>query len=207
MTKVKICGIRRAEDAIVALEAGADFLGLVFAPSRRRIDPLAARDLVAQIKETAPSKIVGVFVNSDPDEINRIAKICHLDYAQLSGSGTDDSLGALDLPAIQVFHVGRDGIDAALAHRVERSRAHLVMLDTAQKNSYGGTGKTFAWAGGTRIERPFFLAGGLHPENAADAIRALAPWALDVSSGVETEGEKDPEKIRSFIARVQALTA
>jgi phosphoribosylanthranilate isomerase len=206
MTQIKICGIRRVEDATAAVEAGADFLGLVFAPSRRRIDPEAAGELVAQVKDSSPSKIVGVFVNAAPEEINRVARVCRLDYAQLSGTETDDTVDALDLPAIQVFHVGQDGIDEELANRVEGSRARLVMLDTAQQNAYGGSGKTFTWSGGTRLERPFLLAGGLRPENVADAVRALQPWGLDVSSGVETEGDKDPEKIRAFVARVRALT-
>jgi phosphoribosylanthranilate isomerase len=206
MTRVKICGIRRVEDAMVAAEAGAEFVGLIFAPSRRRIDPGAARDLVARVKDSSKSKIVGVFVDADPDEINRVARLCRLDYAQLSGSEANDSLDALDLPAIQVFHVSQDGIDEDLANRVDGSRAALVLLDTAQKHSYGGTGKTFPWTGRTRIQRPFLLAGGLHPENATDAVRAMDPWGLDVSSGVETGGDKDPEKIRNFIARVRAVS-
>jgi phosphoribosylanthranilate isomerase len=206
MTQVKICGLRRVDDALVAAEAGAEMLGLVFAPSRRRIEPEAARELVEQVKKRGPTKIVGVFVNENPDEINRLARLCRLDYAQLSGDETDDSVAALDVPAIQVFHVGEDGLDDNLASRVERSSAALVLLDTAQHASYGGTGKRFNWHGGTRIGRPFLLAGGLHAENAAEAVRAMQPWGLDVSSGVETAGNKDPEKIRMFIARVRELT-
>jgi phosphoribosylanthranilate isomerase len=207
MTQIKICGLRRVDDALVAVEAGAEMLGLVFAPSRRRIEPEAARALVAQVKDRAPTKIVGVFVNENPGEINRLARLCRLDYAQLSGDETDDGVAALDMPAIQVFHVGENGIDDELASRVERSSAELVLLDTAQHASYGGTGKRFNWNGETRIERPFLLAGGLHAENAAEAVHAMHPWGLDVSSGVETAGNKDPEKIRKFIERVRGLTA
>jgi phosphoribosylanthranilate isomerase len=205
MTRVKICGLRRSEDAIVASEAGADLLGLVFAPSRRRIDPETARTLVAEVRARTRARFVGVFVNEDPREINRIARTCGLDYVQLSGMERDDIVDALEFPAIQVFHVGSDGVDPALAHRVEVSRAELVMLDTLQKNSYGGSGKTFTWSGGGRIARPFLLAGGLHVGNALDAVQVMQPWGLDVSSGVETAGEKDHQKIRAFVTQVRAL--
>jgi phosphoribosylanthranilate isomerase len=206
MTQVKICGLRRVDDALVAAEAGAAMLGLIFAPSRRRIEPEAARELVEQVKDRVPTKVVGVFVNENPDEINRLARLCRLDYAQLSGDETEGTVAALDVPAIQVFHVGENGVDGALASRVEQSSAELVLLDTAQHASYGGTGKRFNWHGGMRIERPFLLAGGLRADNAAEAVHAMHPWGLDVSSGVETAGDKDPEKIRTFIARVRELS-
>ena len=205
MTRVKICGLRRREDALVAAEAGADLLGLVFAPSRRRIEPEVARDLVDEVRAQTEATFVGVFVNADPAEINRVAQICGLDYAQLSGTEPDDLVDALDVPAIQVFHVAAEGVDAGLAHRVEASRAELVLLDTSQQNSYGGTGKAFNWTGGSRIARPFILAGGLTAENAEEAVRAMQPWGVDVSSGVETIGEKDPQKIRDFVTHILSL--
>lgn len=206
MTHVKICGLRRVDDAVAAANAGADFLGLVFAPSRRRIEPDDARDLVMQVKPQSRAKFVGVFVNAAPEEINRIACTSNLDYAQLSGTEPDEFVDALDLPAIQVFHVPAEGIGPELAHLVETSRAELVLLDTAHAHSFGGTGQTFDWAGSTRIQRPFLLAGGLHAGNVADAMRALEPWGLDVSSGVETDGQKDTAKIREFIAQVRFRT-
>lgn len=205
MTRVKICGLRRADDALVATEAGADLLGLVFAPSRRRIDPVDARDLVAEVRARTAAVFVGVFVNEDPAEINRIAHMCGLDYAQLSGTESDDIVDALDIPSIQVFHVGAGGVDSAMAQQAEESRAELVMLDAWQQNSYGGTGKSFAWNVGSPISRPFFLAGGLHAENVLEAVRTMEPWGLDVSSGVETAGEKDQRKIRDFVSQVRAL--
>jgi phosphoribosylanthranilate isomerase len=207
MTRVKICGLRRAVDALVASESGADLLGLVFAPSRRRIDPEIASTLVAEVRARTDATFVGVFVNADPTEINRVARICALDYAQLSGAEPDDMVDALDVPAIQVFHVGSDGIDGELAHRVHASRAELVLLDSSQRNSYGGSGKTFTWTSASGIARPFLLAGGLTAENAEEAVRVMEPWGLDVSSGVETAGEKDPQKIRDFVSRVRTLPA
>jgi phosphoribosylanthranilate isomerase len=205
VTRVKICGLRRAEDALVATEAGADLLGLVFAPSRRRIDPETARELIVEVRERTEATFVGVFVNADPREINRAARICGLDYAQLSGTETDDVVDALELPAIQVFHVNLDGVDVALAHRIEASRAELVMLDASHENSYGGTGKSFTWTGGARIARRFLLAGGLRAENVGEAVEAMKPWGLDVSSGVEIAGEKDHQKIRNFVTQVRSI--
>lgn len=205
MTRVKICGLRRAEDALVATEAGADLLGLVFAPSRRWIDPETARELIVEVRERTEATFVGVFVNADPREINRTARICGLDYAQLSGTETDDVVDALELPAIQVFHVNVNGVDAALAQRIEASRAELVMLDASHENSYGGTGKSFTWIGGARIARRFLLAGGLRAENVGEAVQAMKPWGLDVSSGVEIAGEKDHQKIRNFVTQVRSI--
>ena len=206
MIHVKICGVRRIDHAKIAADAGAHFLGLVFAPSRRRIEPEAAGALVAQTKAISAVQFVGVFVNESPAEINRIARACLLDFAQLSGDEPDSIVDELDVPAIQVFHVSEAGIDADLASRVERSRAQLVMLDTARTGTYGGSGKPFRWSGGNRIERPFLLAGGLVPGNVAQAIHAMSPWGVDVSSGVESGGEKDGGKISEFIASVQAVT-
>jgi phosphoribosylanthranilate isomerase len=205
VTLVKICGLRRAEDALVATEAGADLLGLVFAASRRCIDPETARELIVEVRERTEATFVGVFVNADPREINRAARICGLDYAQLSGTETDDVVDALELPAIQVFHVNVDGVDAALAQRIEASRAELVMLDASHENSYGGTGKSFNWTGGARIARRFLLAGGLRAENVGEAVQAMKPWGLDVSSGVEIAGEKDHQKIRNFVTQVRSI--
>jgi phosphoribosylanthranilate isomerase len=205
VTRVKICGLRRAEDALVATEAGADLLGLVFAPSRRWIDPETARELIVEVRERTEATFVGVFVNADPREINRTARICGLDYAQLSGTETDDVVDALELPAIQVFHVNVNGVDAALAQRIEASRAELVMLDASHENSYGGTGKSFMWTGGARIARRFLLAGGLRAENVGEAVQAMKPWGLDVSSGVEIAGEKDHQKIRNFVTQVRSI--
>ena len=206
MTHVKICGVRRVEHARIAADAGAQFVGLVFAPSRRRIDPDAARALVARTRVTSAVQFVGVFVNETPAEINRIARACMLDFAQLSGAEPDSMVDELDVPAIKVFHVPEAGIDADLASRVERSRAQLVLLDTASTGSYGGTGQAFRWSACHRIERPFLLAGGLAPGNVADAIRAMSPWGVDVSSGVESGGEKDGSKIAQFVASVQSVT-
>jgi phosphoribosylanthranilate isomerase len=205
VTRIKICGLKRVEDAAAAAEAGADFLGFVFAPSRRRVEPEAAAEIIAHVKARWDVRAVGVFVNEDQDEMNRIARVCALDYVQLSGEEGDEVVAALDGPAIQVFHVGDRQPSPDLAERVEQSTAALVLLDTAQAGAYGGTGRTFNWQSLPAIERPFLLAGGLHAGTAADAVTTVRPWGLDVSSGVERDGAKEPALIRAFIARVRTV--
>lgn len=207
MTRVKICGLRRVEDAIAGVEAGADLLGLVFAASRRRIDPASAVEIVREARERGEVRAVGVFVNEEPAQINRIARLCALDYVQLSGDEPDEIVEWLDVPAIQVFHVRPDTSPDELADRLRATPAELVLLDTAREGSYGGTGATFDWSRLPPLERPVLLAGGLRPDNVADAIRIVRPWGVDVSSGVERSGEKDREQILAFVARVRETNA
>ncbi len=205
MTRVKICGLKRVEDALVAVEAGADLLGFVFAPYRRRIDPGAAREIMAEVRRRSTARAVGVFVNADPVEMNAVASACGLDYVQLSGDEPDDLPDALDVPAIQAIHVGHDITPEMVAKRAEASRAELLLLDAAQAGAYGGTGTTFDWSRVPVIDRPILLAGGLHAGNVGEAIRRIRPWGVDVSSGVETDGEKDQDKIRAFVRAVRTL--
>ena len=203
MTQVKICGLRRVEDALVAAESGADYLGFVFyEKSRRALQPGAAREIIAAARQTSAARMVGVFVNADPRTINDVARIAGLDYAQLSGDEPDELIATLDLPAIQVIHMRPDDDGDELAERIQGSAADLVLLDTPS-SEYGGTGRTFDWTRVPAIDRQFLLAGGLHQGNVADAVRRLQPWGVDVSSGVETAGEKDPTRIRTFISAVR----
>lgn len=207
MTAVKICGIRRVEDALAAAEAGADLLGFIFAPSRRRIDPDVARDIVADVKRQAEVKAVGVFVNESVREMNRIARLFKLDLVQLSGDEPDDMPAALDVPAIQVLHVGSEETVAGLERRAARSDAQILLLDTARSGSYGGTGQSFAWGVSLALcrQRPVLLAGGLNAGNVGEAIRAVQPWGVDVSSGVERAGQKSEADIRAFVTTVRDI--
>ncbi|HEX6510180.1 MAG TPA: phosphoribosylanthranilate isomerase [Chloroflexota bacterium] len=207
MTRVKICGLRRVEDCLAAADAGADFIGFIFAPSRRRIEPENARDVISQVRAQSDVKAVGVFVNARPEEMNRVARLCTLDYAQLSGDEGDDVVRALDVPAIQVFHVHSGTSDGALVERIERSSAALVLLDSASQDSFGGTGKAFDWAAIPPLQRPFLLAGGLDARNVESAIDTVAPWGVDVSSGVERDGQKSADMVREFIAVVRSRPA
>ncbi len=237
MTLVKICGIRDAATAIAAAEAGADFIGLVFAQSRRQVTPQACHDIVEAIAERRRSAppftfdgpsigevsarswfpawadaielalararplIVGVFAGMTADEVNDLADAACLDLVQLSG-GEDNSVArAIERPVIRAVHV-HDGQDTAdITERIIPGLAAATLLDTGGHGAYGGTGVPFDWrlAADVAERFPVMLAGGLTPANIAEAIREVRPWAVDVSSGVETDGAKDVEKIRAFI--------
>lgn len=198
MTLVKICGIKRIDHALAAAEAGADFLGLVFAPSPRRVGIDAAIEIAAAVREWSQVYLVGVFVDEHPDTINRIARMCRLDYAQLSGEEAD-IVDALDVPAIRTIHVRSEAEPATLAEHVACATAELVLLDTAQPGLQGGTGIPFDWRAVPPLDRPVLLAGGLNAGNVASAIEAVRPCGVDASSGVETGGVKDPKKIEEFV--------
>lgn len=199
MTKVKICGLRRVEDALVAVESGASMLGFVFAPSRRRVEPGEAREMITRVRREGAAAAVGIFVDASPDHMNEIARECGLDYIQLSGHEDNATIRALDVPAIKVLHVGPGDTPERLAARAEATEAPYLLLDTARAGSYGGTGTAFDWNRVPALPRPFLLAGGLHAGNVSEAIRMVHPWGVDVSSGVETEGGKNPGKIREFV--------
>lgn len=192
MTKIKICGITRAEDAEFCADQGADFLGFIFVRSSPRyIEPEYAADIVAQVQV----QTVGVFRDESAETIRRIVDQVGLDFVQLHGNETDADIAAIDLPVIKAFRVENQLPDIT-------SNADWLMFDSG-----GGTGRTFDWtllAGYSRV-KPFFLAGGLTPDNVAEAIRMVRPDAIDVSSGVElAPGVKDPGKVRRLIERVRA---
>jgi phosphoribosylanthranilate isomerase len=215
MTRVKICGITNVEDARVAVEAGADFLGFVFYPkSSRYVTPSQVRKIVAQ-SHFAPLRgleypipnthLVGVFVNESPETVAQTLDFCGLDYAQLHGAETPETVSALveqGFGVIKAFRV-RDG---AVLAEIERYPATAYLLDTFVAGQAGGTGHTFDWNLAARATRygPIVLAGGLTPDNVARAVRVAQPWGVDVSSGVEARpGHKDPDKVRRFVATVK----
>ena len=215
MTAIKICGIQKAEDALVAASAGADFVGLVFVPQRRRrLTEEPAAQIVKALTES-PGKtprVVGLFADQPIDEVNRHIKSCHLDRVQLCGSESLDYCGQVLAPVIKVIHVPEGGASDddvdRLAESIQKFRdaGHLVTLDRQVNGLQGGTGKSFDWSIAARLAQAgheFLLAGGLTPENVAEAVRTVAPWGVDVSSGVETGGVKDATKIRSFIQQVR----
>lgn len=198
---IKICGLRTLEAARTAAESGADLIGFVFADSKRKIDVATAATISAAVK--GPGKI-GVFVNQPLSEVLEIADRCRLDYIQLHGDESPDYCHSLNRPVIRACRVGPDFNPAAVADYP----ADYLLLDSFVPGQSGGTGIPFDWRSvSLRIGRPrqqFLIAGGLTPENVSEAIRILNPDGVDVSGGVETDGVKDPDKIRRFIAAARS---
>ncbi len=196
--RVKICGVSDLETAMGAVEAGADALGFVFAPGKRRITPDQARAITCRLPPFVSR--VGIFVNSPAREITEILNYAGLDTAQLHGDETPEFCGSLGCRVIKAFPVaGPEDLRPAGRYRVD-----AYLLDTLTPGSRGGAGKPFDWrlASGFR-PGPLVLAGGLTPDNVLEAIATARPFAVDVSSGVETKGRKDLQKIKEFIRRVK----
>lgn len=214
MIKIKICGITDVISGTVAAEAGADFLGLVFAPSLRKLDIEIAREIVKAVRTLkTPPALAGVFVNSPATEVNQVAQSCQLDWVQLSGDETWEYCLKIEKPIIKAIHISREIRGQDLRLKIAKgydliSRARLVcLLDSQVSGSYGGTGESFNWqiAEGVSARFPLILAGGLNAQNIEKALNDLHPWGVDVSSGVETGGKKDLQKIRAFIDKVRAF--
>ena len=212
MTRVKICGLSEPEHALVAAEAGADFVGLVFADGRRKISPDDARGISRTVKilERRP-QVVGVFVGHPTSEVNHIAEYCGLDRVQLSGGESWQSCLEIERPITKTVHVSPDTrADEVLAEIQEGRRLVgdadvVILLDTKVGNASGGTGQPFNWLVAKEIAAryPVMVAGGLDPDNVSRLVRFVRPWGVDVSSGVETNGRKDPDRIRAFIEQVR----
>jgi phosphoribosylanthranilate isomerase len=206
--RVKICGLSDAASARVAVAAGADALGFILAPSRRQVAPERIRDIRSELlssNEVLPP-MVGVVVNATPNEIALAVAISGVDMIQLSGEETPDILESIDVPVIKAVRFA-DGTTLEDARRVvgawlDRPRpAHWVLVEGHAPGSHGGTGTVADWDQVSRIASgyPVWLAGGLSPDNVADAIALVRPQGVDVSSGVEVGGVKDAARIRAFL--------
>ena len=205
MTAVKLCGMRSLDHARAAVDAGAEYLGFVLASGyRRTLTPEAVREIITALTP-GRAHYVGVFVDPDPTEARDIARYAGLDLVQLSGRESPEVARAVGLPVIKVVHV--NGTDPILEVARYAEVAVLVALDTGGAGAPGGTGEVFGWPLAVEAARryPVMLAGGLTPENVAAAIRVVSPAAVDVSSGIETEGTKDLEKIRAFVAAAREV--
>lgn len=197
--KVKICGITRSEDAKTVVKAGADFIGFVFAPSSRRIEPEDAAEISQHIGSTI--KKVGVFVNEPVENIIKIANEVELDYIQLHGDEPASTAKAIPFPIIKAF-----SIDHVSQELLQTYPCDYIIIDSPGEKYRGGSGKTFDWSKLEKLgidRKKCILAGGLHTGNVQQAISMTNPAGVDVSSGVETNKRKDPTKIVQFIQNVK----
>ena len=192
MTKVKICGLSTKEAVETAVSAGADYIGFVFAPSKRQVTLEQATEL-AEIIPTNVKK-VGVFVSPSRSELLEAIEKVGLDLVQVHSRVADDLFDDLPCASIQAVQVDGNG-------HVPNSQADYLLFDAP----VAGSGQTFDWGllDTKDLSQPFFIAGGLNEDNIEEAIQHFTPFAVDVSSGVETDGQKDHEKIRRFIERVK----
>jgi phosphoribosylanthranilate isomerase len=246
VTYVKICGNRTPADVLKAAEAGADFVGMVFAESSRRVDTQQAYDMVRALGrplaehefETPPpahphvreevgewfrhgSRLletylsvkrpltVGVFADQSFEEINEIVEEAGIDLVQLSGDESWEDCLMIARQTIQTVHISPLDSPSDPMALVEPGFAVALHLDSAHGPYRGGSGRTFDWEVARLVSAriPMILAGGLTPENVGDAVRAVRPWAVDVSSGTETNGRKDYDRVRAFIRAVREADA
>ena len=203
MVKIKICGFTNAENAQQAALAGIDAIGLNFyAKSPRHIDIDSAREIVAALPPFVNK--VGLFVNANPSLIDEVLCEVALDTLQFHGDESPSDCAQYEMPFIKAIRVSPE-LDLIKTAN-EYSQASALLLDTYQPDVYGGSGKSFDWSlANIELDLPIILAGGLTPDNVSAAIDIAQPYAVDVSSGVESaKGLKDIDKIRAFISSVNS---
>jgi phosphoribosylanthranilate isomerase len=204
VTKIKICGIKTVRDALAAMEAGADLIGFNFYPkSPRYIDVGICRDIMSVMRNYGHVTYVGVFVNASVEVIRATIETCGLSLAQLHGDETHEVVSALDGKAFKAFRGIPENING-----FESSEAPVLLVDASVKGLYGGSGITADWNGAAELAKkyPLLLAGGLTPENVAEAVDRVKPWGVDVASGVESApGEKDSGKMKAFVKAILDL--
>jgi phosphoribosylanthranilate isomerase len=202
MTKIKICGIKTVDEALAAMDAGADMLGFNFYPkSPRYISVGQCRDIMSVMRKYGQITYVGVFVNASVAEIRATMETAALTLAQLHGDETSEMMRSLDGRAFKAFRGAPDRLNG-----FAREEAPALLVDASVKGAYGGTGITADWKSTAELAKhiPLLLAGGLTPENVADAVRQVRPWGVDVASGVESApGVKDVQKMKAFVHAVR----
>lgn len=210
---VKICGLREPAHTVAAVEVGADLIGFIFAPTRRQVSAAAARSCIDAARQAAeqPIMAVGVFVNTSAEVINQTADEAGLDLIQLSGDEPPDFAGELNLPVISGLRprpgARHEDVAVMIQDRLRSAVAPAFFLvDGHDPYAWGGTGRRADWELAAAVAPGYrlLLAGGLDPANVAAAIAQVRPLGVDVSSGVETGGVKDPVKIAAFVSAARA---
>jgi phosphoribosylanthranilate isomerase len=198
---IKFCGCTSSSDMELAARAGADAFGMIFAPSSRRVTWQAANDIAARLQPGIQP--VAVFVNPARGEVDKVRSIFPDAWLQFSGDESPQFVANYGERAIKVIHVGDEGTDVAEAAGLFPYA--LLLLDSRRDGLAGGTGRTFSWEHAVEIakERRVVIAGGLTPENVGACVERLHPFGVDVRSGVETDGRKDPAKMRAFVRAVR----
>jgi phosphoribosylanthranilate isomerase len=201
--KVKICGLTNVEDALAAVEAGADFLGFVlWENSPRYVTIETARQIARQLPPA--TRRAGVFVDATVEAVMLSLRVCEFSAVQFHGQESPSFCRQFSVMTIKAFRVR----DAASLQAMSGYDTDAFLLDSQAEGKPGGTGQTFDWslaAAAKKFDKPIFLAGGLTPQNVAAAVRAAQPFGVDVSSGVEAApGKKDPQKMRDFVAAARA---
>lgn len=199
MTKVKICGLKRREDILAVNKLKPDYVGFVFAKSKRQIDKYKAKELIYELDKSI--KTVGVFLNHPYEAVKEIAEYCNLDIIQLHGDESSQYCSLFRKDLWKAFRIKNENC----LRNLDSYNANGYLLDTYVKGEYGGTGEVFNWEIASKAgqERFIILAGGLSNENVEEAIKTAKPTVVDVSSGVETDGYKDFYKIKKFIEKVR----
>lgn len=203
--KTKICGLKDLESTLTAIQCGADFIGFVFFPqSKRNITPGKAADICSKIGHRA--RRVGVFVDEEPERVNAIARLCDLDYVQLHGSEDAAYIEKMRCPVIKAFGYRPDTFSSKEINKIP---AQLILVDTWRHGFSGGSGMQFSWRRAAeeikKIKASVIIAGGLNVTNIQKAWDVFHPFGVDVSSSLEVDGKKDPEKIRAFLEAVHTL--
>lgn len=204
---VKVCGLTNRADAEAAAAAGADYLGLIFAPSPRRVEAGDVEEWVAEVRAAHPApRWVGVFLPGDAASVRAVADRLALDVLQLHGGAVGEGIYGLGRPVWAALRLRGPGDGSPAAE----PRAHALLVDTFDPLRAGGTGRSFPWewVSGWGRQRRIIVSGGLRPDNVAAAIDAVRPYAVDASSGLESSpGRKDPELLRAFVRRAKAAFA
>ena len=213
--KIKMCGISKVETIPAIIDAKPDYMGLVFAPSKRQVTVEQAKTLVEELHKqyavrynSETIKTVGVFVNETVENLLKIAEEVKLDVIQLHGDEDESFIQILkEQSNVEVWKAVQVR-SAADAEKWIDSSADMLLFDAYHKDERGGTGEVFDWSALDEFERPFMLAGGIDSTNVARAIRTVRPYGIDISSGIETNGVKDDEKMKAFtnIVRTIALS-